>query len=52
MATWQEGGDDFTTRLEGDPELGKKIGRKGLRDAGNAQRHLRYEKLIHRRCGL
>jgi adenylosuccinate lyase len=52
MATWVEGGDEFTTRLEGDPELGKKIGRKGLRDAGNAHRHLRYEKLIHRRCGL
>jgi adenylosuccinate lyase len=52
MATWNEGGDEFTTRLEGDPELGKKIGRKGLRDAGNAHRHLRYEKLIHRRCGL
>jgi adenylosuccinate lyase len=52
MATWLEGGADFTTRLESDPELGRKIGKKGLREACNALRHLRHEKLIHRRCGL
>ena len=52
MAAWLEGGADFPTRLENDPDLGKKIGRKGLRDACDAMRHLRHEKLIYRRCGL
>jgi len=52
MAAWLEGGANFPTRLENDPDLGKKIGRKGLRDACDAMRHLRHEKLIYRRCGL
>jgi len=52
MAAWLEGGADFPTRLENDPDLGKKIGRKGLREACDAMRHLRHEKLIYRRCGL
>mgnify|MGYP003335950169 CR=1 FL=1 len=52
MAAWLEGGADFPARLENDPDLGKKIGRRGLREACDALRHLRHEKLIYRRCGL
>ena len=52
MDTWQRGGADFSTRLQLDPELSRKIGSKGLRDAVDAKRHLRHEALIYKRCGL
>jgi adenylosuccinate lyase len=52
MDAWQRGGADFSTRLQLDPELSRKIGTKGLREAVDAQRHLRHEALIYKRCGL
>jgi adenylosuccinate lyase len=52
MDAWQRGGADFSTRLQLDPELARKIGTKGLREAVDAQRHLRHEALIYKRCGL
>jgi adenylosuccinate lyase len=52
MDAWQRGGADFPTRLQLDPELSRKIGSKGLREAVDAKRHLRHEALIYKRCGL
>jgi len=52
MDAWQRGGADFPTRLQLDPELSRKIGGKGLREAVDAKRHLRHEALIYKRCGL
>jgi adenylosuccinate lyase len=52
MDAWQRGGADFPARLQLDPELSRKIGSKGLREAVDAKRHLRHEALIYKRCGL
>jgi adenylosuccinate lyase len=52
MDAWQRGGADFQARLQLDPELSRKIGAKGLREAVDAKRHLRHEALIYKRCGL